>query len=166
MSKFKLGILLGVAIGLCGTIAVAVYLLRDPIPLLSKDAYESAVARWQEKKLEHYDMHVVFSGGQVGEYDVEVRGGKVTKLVRDGQPLQDRGAAWQLWTVPGMFEILEIDLARLDNPTPHPAAGEVRISAEFDPEWGFPRRYRQIQLDGKQISSEWHITQFTPVTGG
>jgi hypothetical protein len=161
MSKFKLGVLLGVVIGLAVSAAFAVWLLRDPIPTLSREAFTAAVARWKEKNPKHYDMQVVFTGGQTGTYQVEVRHGEVTRLVRDGQPL-NRGAAWKLWTVSGMFEILEADLARMENPAEHPGLGEVQISAEFDGQWGYPRRYRQIQLGGKQATSEWQITQFSP----
>jgi hypothetical protein len=158
MSKFKIGILLGIGVGLGVAAVVAVVMLRDPIPPLTRTAYETAFARWREKNPQDYDMHVVFTGAQVGDYDVEVRGGAVTRLLRDGQPLVNRGTTWQNWSVPGMFEILQTDLARLD--VPRRNADDFRISAEFDAEWGYPARYRQIQLGGARQTSEWHVTRF------
>ncbi len=166
MSRFKLGLLIGGGVGLLGAAAVAIWLLRDPIPPLSREAYSAAVARWNAKSVHSYDMQAVFSGGQPGEYDVEVRDGKVTRLVRDGEPLPDRGVARKYWTIPGMFEILEMDLARLEQSAQNAAGAELRISAEFDEDWGYPRRYRQIQLEGKQVTSEWQITRFSPAVGG
>lgn len=163
MSKFKSGILLGIGVGVAVAAVLIVLLLRDPIPPLNRADYDVAVARWRDRAASDYDMRVEFSGAQVGDFRVEVRGGEVTRLVRDGQPLVNRGT-WQSWTVPGMFEIIEIDLARLERPDAD-AAGEYRVSVDFDPEWGYPQRYRQIQL-GNQKSSEWRITEFSPRTGG
>lgn len=156
---------MGGGVGLLSTAAVAIWLLRDPIPPLSREEYSAAVARWNAKGVRSYDMQAVFSGAQPGEYDVAVRDGKVTRLVRDGEPLPDRGVARRFWTIPGMFEILEMDLARLEQSGQNAGGADVRISAEFDEEWGYPRRYRQIQLGGKQVTSEWQITRFSPTVG-
>jgi hypothetical protein len=158
MSKFKLGVLIGVASGLAVAGLVAIVLLRDPIAPLTRTAYEKARARWRDKEPQNYDMHVKITGGQVGEMDVEVRGGNVTRLLRDGQPLANRGTTWRNWSVPGMFDILASDLARLEDPTSN--AVDYKISAEFDAEWGYPARYRQIQLGGARQTSEWHVTRF------
>jgi hypothetical protein len=158
MSKFKLGVLVGVGLGLIIAAVLAVWLLRDPIPPLTRSAYEEAAARWRRKNPQDYDMHLVFSGAQVEEFDVRVRSGEVTQLVRDGQALTKRGTTWRNWTVPGLFEILETDLARMENPDAD--AVDVKISAEFDADWGLPSRYRQIQLGGARQSSEWQVTEF------
>jgi hypothetical protein len=160
MSKFKLGVLVGIGVGVVVAGIVVIVLLRDPISPLTRADYETAVARWREKDPRDYDMHIVFTGGQVGDYDIEVRGGEVTKLLRDGQPLANRGSTWKNWSVPGMFEILETDLGRMENSASQ--AAEFKISVEFDGEWGYPARYRQIQLGGTGRTSEWHVTQFSP----
>lgn len=162
MPRFRLGVLIGVIVGLAIAAALAIWMLHDPIPPLARPEYEAAVARWRARNVVDYDLHMVFSGNQTGDYDVEVRGGEVTRLVRNGRPLENRGSSWRSWTVPGMFEILEIDLGRIDRAADADPTAQYRVSVEFDVEWGFPRRYRQIQLGGNGGSSEWQITEFSP----
>jgi hypothetical protein len=167
MSKFKLGILLGCGIGLVASGAAAIWLLRDPIPPLTKAAFDEAVRRWQSRKVDDYDLTVVYSGGQTGTYEVEVRAGNVARMTRDGAPLAERRANWRYWTVPGMFELVEMDFARLETASlDGNAGGNVKVSVEFDEAWGFPRRYRQIQLRGRRTTSEWLVTRFAPRTSG
>jgi hypothetical protein len=162
MSRFKLGIVVGCGLGVFGGAMLAIWVLRDPIPPLTRTAFESARDRWKQHGIGDYDMAIVFSGGQVGDFDISVRGGDVTRLVRNGQAVADRGAAWRSLSVPGMFEILEIDLARIEERSDRGNAGEYKVSVEFDPAWGIPRRYRQIQLGGRRTTSEWQITRFIP----
>ncbi len=177
MSKFKLGVLIGCGIGLAGVAAAAIWMLRDPIPPLTQGNYDAALARWNDRGPQDYDMTVVFSGRQPGNYEVEVRGGEVTQLVRDGEPLPNRGASWHFWTVRGMFDIMAMDLAAkdiaakdlsakapaaIDEQRQAEVAVEVKVSAEFDDAWGYPRRYRQITLGDSRSTSDWQITAFTP----
>lgn len=162
MSKFKLGVLIGCGVGLFGVAVLAIWLLRDTIPPLSREAFDAARARWNERGPTNYDFSVVFSGGQPGSYDVEVRGGEVTRLVLDGEPLR-RTDSWKSWTVPGMFDLMAMDLALIEDAARGVAerGSELRVSAEFDEQLGYPRRYRRIVLGIQQPTSEWEFTGFT-----
>lgn len=159
MSKFKLGVLVGCGVGLVGVAALAVWLLRDPIAPLTQTAFDAARQRWRERGPAAYEFDVTSSGAQPGNYEVEVRGGEVTRLMLDGEPLK-RSDAWKLWTVPGLFDLMAMDLAELEKIEQGDAATDLRVAAEFDETLGYPRRYRRIALGGEQPTIEWEVTAF------
>jgi hypothetical protein len=83
-------------------------------------------------------------------------------LVRDGQAMPERGDGWKLWSVPGLFEILEIDLAEQRRLAAAGGSDKLYLSAEFDPNDGRPVRYRNIRVGGERREYEWHIEPFSP----
>ncbi|MEZ6071838.1 MAG: hypothetical protein R3C10_16645 [Pirellulales bacterium] len=55
---------------------------------------------------------------------------------------------WDYWSVPGLLDIIEADLARAEDSPP----GSVRLFAEFDATYGYPRPLspHRVQLDGQR----------------
>lgn len=156
--------------GSCGAVVavvLAVALLRDTTPVLTRPAFDAAVARWKEHGPADYDLDVVVQGNQPGRIHVEVRGGAATAMTRDGvTPSQRR--TWDYWTVPGQFDMIQIELDNQSDPRGQFAGAsgsQLVLWAEFDPRYGYPRRYHRVLLGGQQ-EMRWEVTRFQPIGGG
>jgi hypothetical protein len=137
---------------------------RDPLPRLTPEALTAAMGRWESVGPRDYDLELVLTGAQTGNIHIEVRGGEVTSMTRDGHtPVQRR--TWDFWSVPNQIAMIAEDLASAAG-DPQRAfgvsdRGQVVLQAEFDPALGYPRRYRR-QVLGTNNSIEWRVTLFTP----
>jgi len=147
------GALLGVLLVVFGTIAVRwVREQVDAPPLLTDAALEAAWKQWEANGPSNYDLDAIAIGIRAGSVHVEVRGGEVTAMTRDGvTPSQRR--TWHYWSVDGLLETAELDLAA--------AGAELMVRAEFDDQFGYPKRYQRIPLD-TQPNSGWEVTAFEP----
>jgi hypothetical protein len=182
-SSIVRGFLWGAVIAAVGLVAAYFWLRPTPMPPLSRQTLDAAALRWKEQGPADYDFRLVMSGEQSGEYQVEVRGGRVTRLVRNGVEPTRRGDSWEYWSVPGLLDVIEIDLAAAQRESAALAAGDgaaagngaaardgaaadsrLRLWAEFDDQWGYPRRYRRAAL-GTGHSTEWRMTDFSTSTG-
>ncbi len=158
-----LGIVLGV---LLAAIGVAVYLVttREAPPRLTEAAYEAAVKRWDAHGPADYDLDIALTGNRPSKIHVEVRDGEVAHMTRDGvEPSQKR--TWYYWTVPGMLDTIgqELEMARDPAAALHnPAATEMVLWAEFDPELGYPVKYDRVVL-GADFEVHWRITRFRAI---
>jgi len=132
------------------TILVGLKLLvADKIPDLSEEAFQAAMQQWQARGPASYDLDVQIGGAQPGVAHVEVRNGEVTVATRDGLPLQD----WNMdeWSVPGQFEALEREFEFQENPQREmqaPPGARLWLRGEFDPEFGYPRRFHRCATGG------------------
>ena len=131
------------------------------LPQIHPDDLAKARDRWHSAAPADYRLTVVLSGRQSGELQVEVRGGKPIGMTRNGTATKPQ-RTWEPWTVPGMFETLEIDFDNATNTGDKFGGGEVVMRAEFDPTYGFPRRYLH-QILGSHGDLEWTVTEFTPL---
>lgn len=151
--------------GLAALLGVGVYLLadREPgMPRLERDTLEAAMARWRERGPASYDLDVVISGRQSGDFHVEVRAGRVTACSRNG--IAPRPHTWETWTVEGQFDTLQRELDGAADPERiYGAPGaEARQLALFDGELGYPLRYERHVL-GADLGIAWRVTRFSPV---
>jgi hypothetical protein len=136
---------------------------RDSLPSLTRAAYESAARRWEAKGPASYTLDLTLQGRQPSQIHIEVHRGEVTAMTRDGvEPRQRR--TWDYWSVPGQFDTIDRELEMAADPqsTFRASAGAVVQQAEFDPTYGYPRRYRRIVL-GNDLEIEWQVTRFEPL---
>jgi len=137
------------------------YWIGPGLPEIQPSELAAARERWQAANVTDYDIAITLSGRQSGEIKVQVRDSRPTAMTRNGvQPKQER--TWEPWTVPGMFETIDIDFDNRTNAKDkfgtEPAS--VHLRCRFDPELGIPRHYLH-QVYGRQQDLEWTVTEFT-----
>jgi hypothetical protein len=140
--------------------------VADRIPPLTEARLEAAQELWEQQGPRSYDMDLEIRGAQPGRVHVEVRDGKVTAMTRDGRSPPAR--TWDVWTVPGQFETLERELVLAEDPQHEMdvAAGtQLQLRCEFDPQFGFPRRYHRYATGGAP-EVFWRVTRFEPRSDG
>jgi Family of unknown function (DUF6174) len=157
-------IVLGMGLGLVVALVVFFAIRRSAAggpPRLTGEDYDSAVRRWDERGPASYDVDLELGGNRPGKIHVEVRGGEVTHMTRDGvEPKQKR--TWDYWSVPGQLETIGQELEMARDPAGSfkaPGASQVVMWAEFDPELGYPRQYDRVVL-GADFEVHWKITRF------
>ena len=138
-----LGIALGLAVALVALAVFAVVARRGP-PQLTREAYQSAVERWEENGPADYDLDLELAGNRPGKIHVEVRGGEVVHMTRDGvEPSQKR--TWDYWSVPGMLETIDQELEMAHDPAASfnsRGVTQMVMWAEFDPRTRIPAQLR------------------------
>jgi hypothetical protein len=157
---------MGSAVGLALMLVGGFLYLRNPLPTLTRSEFDAAVARWSEHGPRDYDMDITVTGNQPGVVHVEVRDGQPTAMTRDGvSPRQRR--TWFPWTVLGQFDTIEFELDAATAPQGTfggQPGSQLVLRAEFDPRYGYPRRYQRIVM-GQQMDAGWEVTRFMPVEG-
>ncbi len=157
-----LGLIVGA--GLAGLALLVAF--RDTTPELTEASFQAAQRRWDERGPQSYDMDLTIEGNRPGPVHVEVREGKVTHMTRDGvEPKQRR--TWDVWSVPGQFETIGLELDKAADPVEGfaaPAGSRMVQRALFDPQYGYPVKYRRIIL-GSNLELHWRVTKFVPIAG-
>src|SRR5262249_10304725 len=140
------GLLLGLAIALAITAVVTIARHRGSPKRLTEEAYEAALTRWDKDGPSDYDLDLELLANRPSLIQVEVGGGEIVHMTRDGiEPSQKR--TWDVWSVPGQFETIGQELEMAKRPAESfgtRGAAEVVIWAEFDPTYGYPRRYDRV----------------------
>jgi hypothetical protein len=135
----------------------------DKIPVLTEEALEAASERWHKDGPASYDLDVQIGGAQPGVAHVEVRNGVVTAASRDGVPTPKW--TWEEWSVPGQFEMLEREFEFAADPQREmqaPPGAKLWLHGEFDPKYGYPRRYHRYATGGAP-EVYWRTTMFKPM---
>jgi hypothetical protein len=162
---FARGLVWGLLAALTVTIAISIFRGRESVPRLTKAAYDAALARWEQNGPADYDLDLELGGKRPGPIHVEVRGGEVTRMTRDGVvPNQKR--TWDYWSVAGQLETIGEELEMARQPAKSfgaPGAAEVVMWADFDPHYGYPCRYDRVVL-GADLEVHWKITRFAPLS--
>lgn len=161
-----LGLLVGlVGTGIVGLVLLVAQAMRDRPTVLTRADYERASARWDAHAPDSYDLDLELGGRRPGKVHVEVRDGEITHMTRDGiEPKQQR--TWYYWSVPGQLDTIEQELDMAEDPAVSygaPSASEVVLWAEFDPKYGYPRRFDRI-VKGADLEVHWKVTRFEPVS--
>jgi hypothetical protein len=160
------GVLLLLFLAALSCIVGAAVLLRmlvaQRIPELTGEELEEAQKLWDRDGPESYEMDLEILRGRPGTVHIEVRNGEITAMTRDSRtPAQH---TWRYWSVPGLFETLERELEMAEDPVHEVgAAAETnwQLRCEFDPAYGFPRRFhRSVSGGGQEVY--WHVTSFVP----
>ena len=151
-------VVLGVVGGLVLFVLTSV---RRPPPAMTAEDFQAAFARWDAQRPANYEMQLRRWGRQSGTVQVTVENGQPIAVIEDGTLA--RPHTWEHWTVDGLFNIIQQDLEGLDQPERAfgvAGAEELAQQAEFDPQLGYPRRYRRAVVStGDAI--EWEITEFS-----
>ena len=132
------------------------------IPDLTEPRLYAAQVLWEQLGPRSYDMDLEIRGAQPGSVHIEVRDDTVTAMTRDGRSPPQR--TWDVWSVPGQFDTLERELVLAEDPQHEMdvAAGtRLQLRCEFDPQFGFPRRYHRYATGGAP-EVFWRITRFDP----
>jgi hypothetical protein len=153
-------ILLGTTFGLVAVLVLLIVGTGSQPPGLTPKNFQTAQQRWNENGSANYDMDIQQSLGINGKIHVEVRAGQVTKMTINGALAQAR--LWDNWSVPGLFEIIGLDLSRNNDAAAQSQPAVLFQQADFDPTNGIPRDYRRMDLSTKQ-TAEWRITSFGTV---
>jgi hypothetical protein len=162
-SRRGLWIAIGIAALTIAGIVIGLKLFVDPIPALTDSQLQEAEELWQRAGPASYDMKLEIRGARPGKVRIQVRNGEVTRMSRDGHTPPER--TWDTWTVPGQFETLERELVMADDPVHEvqaQAGTQLRVHADFDPQYGYPRRYhRYVSGGGPQVPEVfWRVTEF------
>ncbi len=127
--------------------------------LLTLDKLMAAQQKWREHGPPNYDLRYTYdkTGGK-DEYHVEVRGGKVVSVTRNGQPVEER--LYRYSTVPALFSFAE-DYLRQDEEDVKLGKSRPYAFGDFHPELGYLRRFVHGGRAGDRV--EIVIDKFTPV---
>ena len=157
-------VLLGAITASAFAFVIAMLTLRTPIPRLGDTEFESAVLQWTRQAPDDYDIQTRVRGRQAAVYRVTVRDGQVQQAWRDDGQLNDQ-RTMGTWSVDGMLETIRIDLDNRAAASERPVgarSSNLLLSAEFEPHWGYPRRYRRAEL-GTQMEVSWEVLEFEVV---
>jgi Family of unknown function (DUF6174) len=153
---WSLALVLGVATAGAGWMVRS--RLADPTPPLTEESFTAALERWRTHGPKEYEIQIRVSGTQAATYRVVVESGEAKEAFRNDRPLLQK-RTFETWSVPGMFSTIEADLTRLTEPPPGSAPPRLTLRAEFDREFGYPRRYRRIEW-GKPTEVSWEVEKF------
>ena len=148
----------------CVFVGASFWASRHRIPVMTRESFNAAVARWQAVECSNYVIATRVEGNQPALYEVRVVDNQVTEALRNEYPLRDQRTLGT-WSVPGMFGTIERDLVRTEGQAGR-LADDLHLRAEFDAEWGFPRRYLRVQW-GESNQVRWQVERFEtePVDG-
>lgn len=152
----------GAALIVLGALVLLKVFVGESIPDFSEETLAAARARWEQNGPTSYDLDIQIEGRQPGVVHIEVRNGEVTLANRDGRPTPER--TWDEWSVPGQFDTLERELEMAADPQGEmgaPRGALLWLRCEFDPEFGYPRKYHRYATGGA-IETAWQTTAFEP----
>ncbi len=143
------------------TAVVLVLVLRDRTPRLTEARLQEAHRLWEQQGPDSYRMQLRKLGNRTDAVTIEVRDRQPVSFVLNGSADFPR-RVWSYWTVPGMFETLEHELAGSADPRGAFGASEgatATMRAEFDPTYGYPRYYLR-SVDPDPLNSGWQVESF------
>jgi hypothetical protein len=160
-SDVAVGTAVGGSLMVVVVIVVIVISRRTATPPLTTESLEAARTLWRKNSASDYRMDVRVTGRQPSRYHVEVQEGKPVSVLRNDREIARRN--WPYWTVPGLLDVIEHDVDCAADPTrgfgAKPGSTAV-LRAEFDPRYGYPRRFERLILGEPQLDMTWEVTQF------
>lgn len=120
------------------------YLFRGGLPTVTAAELAAARARWEASRPAGYDLELRVVTSDTATYVTKVRGGVIASVQRNGHDVPQR--SWDAWDVGGLFAVIDIDLTKCAGGPGEPA-GNLVLRGEFDPQYGYPRKYQRIQLN-------------------
>lgn len=129
---------------------------------LSPSLLKQYEQKWRQAGIRSYELVVVVSGAQRGEYRLKVVDGEVTEATFDGRPLDRDRASY--WTIRGQFGMLARELRNAAEGGPWPAGTTVRIYGAFDEQTGRPLWWQRV-VSGGSGTVTVRITTFRVLQG-
>jgi hypothetical protein len=134
--------------------------------LLKRSDYQAAKAKWDESRIDSYDLDLVFSGAsRPKNIHLEVRDGRVTECLENGRRPRQQNV-WDNWTIDNQFTMIQEDLDKAAIPNGFKVQDNVVITlhGEFDAKYGFPLHYlRKVARGRSPLHSQWRLARFEPV---
>ena len=140
---------------------MAVVLPARTPPELKEAELQAAQATWKAQGIKNYDLAIEFVAinnveKDTFEYLVQCRDGKVAKLLRDNVEIPSQEER-DRWSVDRMFQDIQEDIEKRKSGTFNTAQGvRVLLIAEFDPELGYPKKYRKA-AQGNPENYEYRV---------
>jgi hypothetical protein len=133
---------------------------------LTPEGLAEARRAWERADVQDYDLEWTSTGAQRGHYRVAVRSGRVrdVKLVEpDGRVVEAHPGDPSFFGVPGLFRVIAFDLDQRLEPRPfhQPPGTHILMRCEFDPRYGYPRRYRR-DVAGTRLGLAIDVLAFAP----
>jgi hypothetical protein len=152
---------------LISALMIGVGLLRgrprgDP---LVRAEYDAALARWQGKHIQDYDLDVYFySQNAPVNVHLEVRDGEAKLLTKNGVEMQQK-ARRDEWTVDRLLKQVGQDLHIQEDPNldfeVKPGV-QVILEGKFDETYGYPLFYKRL-AHGSPVQYQYEVRSFKPI---
>ncbi len=136
--------------------------LRQEAAPLTAERLEAARRLWESRRPADYTLEIEMRGALRDRRRIEVRGTEVVRMTTGETEVAPQASAY--WTVEGLFQFLETDLANAARPRDAFGVSDpeaVVLRARFDPEWGYPAYFLRHVL-GRRQSVEWVVREFRP----
>jgi hypothetical protein len=110
---------------------------------LTEQRVSSARKQWAALGLRNYRVRLTIEGDRIqeGDFEIDVRDGRIANLKRNGVPVESRDA---FYTVDGMFKFLMDELDMATNPALYwqaPKGTRIHQRAAFHEQKGYVTRY-------------------------
>ena len=141
-----------------GAVIIAVPYLPGRTEPVTRERLEAARALWQRANITSYDMELETSGAQTGRYHMEVRGGRLALITRNGQSADP--AAGEYWTIEGLFRVIEEELDAAEQPQSGAFGrhSQVWLRMRCDSKLGYPIRFvRQVKQASRQTATGYEV---------
>ena len=127
------------------SVIVAVPYVRGQTEPVTRERLTAARERWKSANISSYDLDLETTGAQTGLYHIEVRGGQLAKITRNGQSMNP--ADGDYWTVDGWLQAIEEDLDNAEKPQADDAASHCQywLRVRYHTTLGYPLRYIREQ---------------------
>jgi hypothetical protein len=152
-----LWVAVGLVTGLGGGLA---YLSLRSGPTLTAERLADARELWKATGPSSYVLELEMRGRLNERRRVEVKDRVAVDLLAAGATANR--SSWDHWTVEGLFAALEREIANARRPQQTYGIEDpkrVQLSAEFDPEHGYPTYFRR-HLEGFARDIQWRVIAF------
>lgn len=145
--------------------AAVIFISRGRIEAIDEARLAEVKQLWQQAQIDDYDLHLHVTNRQRDTYQIRVRGGQVSAILLNGNPLSSRHS-FPAWSVEGMLETISRDLVsirRYQQGERGPDVCNLYIRGQFHPEFGYPEKYIRMPRGGQaqQPSISWELVDFS-----
>ena len=131
-------------------------------PTLDRARLDAARELWTRTQVPDYHIEIVVQGRQPATYAVDVEKGEAVKALRNQNPLT-QPRTFGTWSVDGMFRTIESDIlsfeSQLDVSKSSGKLPTLMLRAEFDPQYGYPKRYFRADWQ-RNLETNWVVSRF------
>ncbi|UCE01596.1 MAG: hypothetical protein JSW67_09940 [Candidatus Latescibacterota bacterium] len=144
-------------------LATALGVRSDSLAELTQERLTQARERWSRHAPADYVLELQVHADRLenAHFHLRVRDGEVLEALQNGSV---RAARADAYTVAGLFDILERELELALDPSSGfgaPAGYRAYLKARFDPDYGYPLRYRR-SVGGTSNAVEITVLRFVP----
>ena len=142
-----------------GAAAGLLLLGRDRAAELDAERLAAARELWESRAPDAYTLELEMRRALNELRTVTVHGGRVVDMTAGW--VRTPESSWEYWSVEGLFDVLQTELANAADPRRNPSAGRVALLVKFDPEWGYPSFFYRHTM-GSLNDIEWEVVGFHP----